>query len=179
VYRWAKACDTTLALREITMEIQSTDLKKAIIEATKINPSAATIPNKLSDVVVPVIDVSPAHNRVCEIVRAASAVNATSTTIYTTPTDKDFYLTAASISTIKDVTATSLASFIETNIGGAARQILYIIGLTLTVQSGQTSISFPVPIKIDRGVNIIIAHTTNVANVSSRGLIYGYTVDNF
>jgi hypothetical protein len=179
VYRWAKACDTTSTLREITMEIQSTDLKKAIIEATKINPSAATIPSKLSDVVVPVIDVSPAHNRIIDFVSTGAATNNTGATLFTTATDKDFYLTNVSISMIKDVTATSTGSYVSVIMGGSTKTIARIVGITLTVQQGNMVVNFPVPIKLDRGTLVTVNNTTNVANVSALATVYGYYVDNF
>ena len=112
---------------------------------------------------------------VCRISRSAVATNAANVTIYTTPTDKDFYLTAAQLSVIKDATATSAGSYIQATIDGVAQILIIITGLTLTAQSDAVSQSWPFALKIDRGTPIIVTGTTTTANVKSYGTIQGYT----
>lgn len=136
------------------------------------------VPAEIEDRVQLVIDVNPFRNESCDIVASNSAINSTSQTIYTTPTDKDFYICGAVISVIKDVTSTSIYSRIAGTIAGATVLLLSIPGLTLTIQQDSVSINFSFPIKIDAGTNILIENSTNVGNVSSRGIIYGFTSDN-
>lgn len=113
----------------------------------------------------------------CTIVRQQVATNATSAVIYTTPTDQDFYLTAATIAWVKDATATALYTRIGTTIGGGNVQLIPLTGLTLTATNGSSAVSFPVPIKIDRGVTINLEVSTNTANVTARASIVGYLSD--
>lgn len=134
--------------------------------------SSDTLPSTMN-ILTPVIPIT----RYCNIVRRQEAINVLTATIYTTPTDKDFYLTAATLSFIKDATSTSLSSTIRVVIEGITWQILSLAQLTLTAQSGNQSISFPFPIKIDRGTNITVQNNTNVANVATYGTIMGYTVE--
>lgn len=124
-----------------------------------------------------VSDVNPSHNRFCDVAVAATLTNGTSQTIYTTPTDKDFYLTSANCSVIKDVTSTSTDTTIVVTIGGSTTAVLRIAGITLTAQSGSMSQTFNTPIKIDRGTGISLQNTTNVANINAKGCITGFTVD--
>jgi len=123
-----------------------------------------------------IIPVYPILNN-CNIVKSTSAVNATSTTIYTTPADKDFYLCGAQISTTKDATSTSTLTAINVYVENVACQILRLQTLTLTAQHFGSSINFNVPIKLTRGTTITITNATNVANIASSGTIYGYTVE--
>lgn len=144
-----------------------------------IQVSKDRIPTELAEKVVPVLEVNPKLLRNCNIVKSTSAVNSTSGTLYTTPTNQDFYLCAAELSVIKDATATSTSSTITcTPKGGAASIILRIMGLTLTAQENSISISLRFPILLERGTTITVTNSTNVGNVSSSGTIFGYVVEN-
>lgn len=121
--------------------------------------------------IIPVIPVTPC----ARVVGNAAATNATSATILTTPTGRDFYLTGAALSMIKDVTSTSNSSTIRCVINGVTVIILDIAGITLTAQSATQTVVFNPPLKIDAGTNITVQNATNTANVRSDGCIYGYT----
>jgi hypothetical protein len=115
--------------------------------------------------------------RHANIVRQGVNTNFSSATVMTTASDKDTYLTGASLSFVKDITATTTAVSLRVYIEGVQRRIIELSTLTLTVERGQTSISFPIPIKIDRNTNITIDSLTNVANFSINAQIIGYTVE--
>lgn len=128
---------------------------------------------EVNPIIQPVIQIT----RTCNIVKSTQASNTLTATIYTTPSDKDFYLTSASISMIKDVTATATRSYITAIIEGSTVAFCDIASFTTTVHNEAMSMTFPVPIKIDKGTNIVITNDTNVANIRSRGTIIGYTVE--
>lgn len=123
-------------------------------------------------VITPVIPIVPRIN----IIKRASALNATSATVYTTPTDKDFYLTNACLSVIKDVTSTSTSSTITAVVDGTTVNILEIASITLTVQENTVSQKWD-GLKLDRGSNINVTNSTNVANIRASACIQGYTVE--
>ncbi len=125
------------------------------------------------DYIQPVINISPR----CNICKGASAINATSAGIYTTPSDKDFYLASALLSVIKDVTSTSTLTSILAFIDGVQQSILRIGGISLTPQSDVVALSFNIPIKIDRNTAITVSNSTNVANVTAQATIQGFTVE--
>lgn len=131
-----------------------------------------TLPSTLN-VLTPVIPIT----RYCDIVKSTAVTNATTGTVYTTPSDKDFYLTAIHLAIYKDATATSTDTSIRAFIQGLNTGILRVPGLTLTAQSEAMTLSFPTPIKIDRNTAITIDNTTNVANIKAFGSIIGYTVE--
>lgn len=113
--------------------------------------------------------------RYCNIVRSVLGSGSASTTIYTTPTGKDFYLVGFMHNWIKDVAATAANSYINVTIEGVTQKISYLAGITLTVQNIGTALTFPVPIKIDRGTTIVVVNSTNGAVISTAAIIYGYT----
>lgn len=158
--------------------IHNTDLSKELKEGAKLQQLRDRIPSELADKVVPVMEVNPKLLRRANIVRRSTASNATVATIYTTPSDKDFYLTGVAIAIIKDATSTSASSYISITIDGASQIFVHIPELTLTAQTGQMALSLPTPIKVDRGTAITINNSTNVANISATGTIVGYTVEN-
>lgn len=127
--------------------------------------------------VILVSDVNPAHNRFCEIVRRQSAINSTGGTIYTTPSDRDFYLNSCFLSYIKDATSTSTTSALSVVIGGATVNLIRFAQLTLTAATGSQGLSFPAPIKLDRNSAITISNSTSTANISCEGTISGFLAD--
>jgi hypothetical protein len=122
----------------------------------------------------PVVEMTPR----IDISRYQSAINATATTIFQTPSDKDFYLVAATLGVIKDATATSLTTRLIAQIDGVAQTLMVIPGITLTAQNQTITQRWPNGgILIDRGSNIQVTNSTNTANVSGHASIQGYTVE--
>ena len=154
--------------------IYNSQLTKELTQGAKIQVSRDSIPTQLADKVVPVMEVNPKLLRRSNIVKTGTANNATTTTVYTIPTTQDFYLTSATLSMIKDVTATSVESTLTATVEGVDTKLMSIVGITLTVQDDQMTLSFPIPIKIDRGTNIRVTNSTNVANCKAIACIHGY-----
>lgn len=130
-----------------------------------------TLSDQVEDKIRVVLPLTP----VCRVLAYGTCVNQTIQVLYTTPTDKDFYLTSAQLSMIKDATSTSTNSYIEVAVNGVATVLLTIAGFSLTAQNDSVAQSFPNPIKLDRGSQIRIANTTAVANSRAHGTIQGYT----
>jgi hypothetical protein len=114
--------------------------------------------------------------RQCNIIKHATG-SATTTSIYGTPVDKDFYITACVLSVCKDVTATSNSTWIQATLEGLPIKLALIAGIALTPQSEVISVSFPNPIKVDRNTGILLNNATNVANIRAEATIMGYTVE--
>jgi hypothetical protein len=131
---------------------------------------------KLSKTIVPVLETNSILSKPCNIVRHASQDNGTSSTIYTTPSDMDFYLVAASVSVAKDGTSPSTATKITIVTEGASRDLLVIRGLASTVEHESLSISFPNPIKIDRNTVINVTNGSGTATIRAEGSIMGFTL---
>jgi len=129
----------------------------------------------LSDEVMPniqpVIPISPVAN----ISRGSGMTNALTSALFTTPADKDFYLTSAVLSVSKDVTSTAVAIDFRVVIDGASQTPIRISGITLTPLQATVPLVFNPPIKIDRNTAISINANTAVANIRVDGSLTGYT----
>ena len=157
------------------VHIQNTDAHNAIRQGAKLSISEG-YPTELSLACVPVMDMTPDFHRRINVVRSASAINATSAALYTTSADRDFYLTGFILAVSKDVTATSLANAINFLIDTVASAII-ISTLTLTVEHSEIFLTFPQPIKIDRSCAMTVTNTTNTGNISTQATIFGYEVE--
>lgn len=154
--------------------IYNSDLFKELASAAKIQVSVDNIPNQLAEKVVPVMEVNPKLLRRTEIIRHNDATNATSATIYTTPTNQDFYLTHLTLSTMKDVNSAATFSAISCVIDGITRYAATLGFITLTASKDSLSLSFITPIKCDRNTTIGIVNSSAVANIITIGSIGGY-----
>lgn len=155
----------------MSQRVKNTRIKNYFIDILKLNPLQDVIPDYVRQDIQPVVEIDKPFTN---IVRYGSCVNAAAVSLYTTPTDKDFYLTAAQIAFIKDATATSVRSTIVATVDGVQQRILDIPQITLTAQTGGLTISFPYPIRIDRGTQILTSGSTTTGNITTDAVIYGY-----
>lgn len=160
----------------MNIQINNAELKKAFSDSTKTQllEQVQVVDNSK---VIPIVDVTPRKFKNTDIVRRNVCQNATSTTLYTTPSNADFYLTGVSLNVIKDATSQSVSSRVNIIINGATQTILSIEGLSLTAQIESNTISVIRPVKVDRGTNITLTNTNATANITAGATICGY-VDN-
>jgi len=137
----------------------------AIQTAAKLQQGSDSAPRILASQIIPTLEVNPRLVKNA-VMYHQTCTNATAATIYTTPDNQDVYLSAVTLSSISDVTATTTYAAIQFYVGGAQRRII-IPRISLTVQNQSMAVSFPNPIKVDRGTSITIIHSTNVANVTT------------
>jgi hypothetical protein len=154
--------------------IYNSELSKGMQKDAGIQISKDSMPTQLAEKVVPVMEVNPRLLRRCNIVRVNAATNSASATIYTTPTNQDFYLCGATLGVIKDVTSQSLSTRLNVTIDGVVQPIMHIPSISLTVQSEVMALSFPFPVKVDRGTNITVTNSNATANITASSSITGY-----
>lgn len=154
--------------------IQNARIKNYFIDILKLNPLQDVIPDYVKGDVQPVVEID---KPILNVSRSNSTAATTSATIYTTPTDRDFYLTNVSLSYIKNATCDlatgsyTLTCFID----GQNVQLIRIPILTLTLQEGTINIDFDKPMKIDRNTVIGLAGASFTAGAFVRaGAIQGY-----
>lgn len=161
-------------------KIYNSNLTKEIIDGAKLQVQDGNIPSEIGNTVVPVMEVNPKLMRRANVALSITATNATSSTIYNIPSDKEFYLTSVYLSLVKDVTATSTISTINGTLDGTTTGVALISlkTTTLTAESQNAGLTFTFPLKLKSGSAITVTNSTNVANVSANGIITGYLVDN-
>jgi len=161
-------------------KIHNTETIKEVIDGGKIQTSSDVVPTQLADKIVPVMEVNPKLLKTVNIVRYANATNpASATTIYTTPTNQDFYLTGATINSIKTATSdlsTGVFTSLQVVINGATQRLFSANGITLTAQEHNVNMVFSPPIKIDRNsvINMAAQSAPAAGTYSRTGAIYGF-----
>jgi len=158
------------------IKIQNADAIQAIRAGAKLSISEG-FPQELTGQALPVMDMTPNFHRFANIVRSVQATTSGTSTLYTTPTDKDFYLTAASLNYEKDVVNDSLLVYLSVVIDGATNNVLRIGKLGTTASKGESSIALSPPIKLDRGSQILIGGSFTAGALNKSGSIIGYTVE--
>lgn len=161
--------------------IHNSDLIKGISKNAALQLNIDNPPNKLADKVVPTMETNPECLRKVTRIFSATATNATGATILASSTSetREFFIVGAMLNLIKDATSTSTTSEIQVTLDEqtAAQPIIKIPTITLTAEVLSASITLPIPCKIKKGSVISIANSTNVANISATGIIYGYYVE--
>lgn len=155
----------------MVLEIQSKEVIDKISDELKVQP-ALEIPRQLAPNIQLTYGVNPL--RIVNIVKSLAAAG----TMYTTPLDRDFYLTFASASaTISS--ATSVTPGITIVLAGQA--LIKILGVNMAAPAGVTgmcqavSADFSTPILLEKGSTIVV--TTLGAADSGFFSIAGYTTD--
>lgn len=155
--------------------IQNARIKNYFIDILKLNPLQDVIPDYVKGDVQPVAEVDKPY---VTISRSSSTAATTSASIYTTPADKDFYLTNFSISIIKNATCDlATGSYLMTAIiDGQTIQLVRLPMLTLTAQEASISVDLDKPMKLDRNSIIGLSSASFTAGAFVRaGTIQGYT----
>ena len=158
------------------MEIQNSEIIRELQLQTR-QPTINGLPRTISNQIVPVIELNSKLIKRLNV-SGIGAINSTTATILAAQPDKDVYIVGASLSMIKDATSTSTSTTISfTDENGASRDLLRVLGLTLTAQTYNESIGLSHSIRIKRNTAININNGTNVANISSYGIVYYFTDD--
>jgi len=156
-------------------QIYNSEVLQEVIKRGKLL-SASGVPNQLNDKIQASMEINP------QIIKNADSsfadvTNSTSGNI-AIPTDRDVYIIGATLSVIKDVTATSTKSEITyKSENGQTKSILGISGITLTPQSNSISISLSHPIKIQFGTTPTIANSSATGNIKTCGSLFFFTDD--
>jgi hypothetical protein len=156
-------------------QIYNTELTKELIAGGGIQTSRDNVPNQLADKVVPVMEVNPRMLRTCNIVTSNITATTGNVTIFTAPTDRDSYINSAYLSMAKDVTCDGTSISLTAIIQGITVNLLSIRGITLTALNQTLSISYPAPIKIDKGSLVLMTFTFSVGVVVKGSGITGFS----
>jgi hypothetical protein len=129
---------------------RNSETAEEIRDVFKLQQGIDGIISNVGNQIIPVCDINPKHSRICNIVKHLNNTASGTSTVYTTPTDSDFYLTSAYFSFSKnalcDVSTGTLNMSVLMPDGSSASSLLSHAVITLTAQNGALSISFPTPI---------------------------------
>lgn len=128
-----------------------------------LNTKMDNLSNEVKDEIVATIPLTPVVNFAKSIGSAGNLMS--------TPTDKDTYLTYASMSATKTAADTGTNATLSVPVEGGSPPVLQICGITLTALQDSVAISFNPPIKLDRGANVVLGGSNFT---SLRGSVGGY-----
>lgn len=112
---------------------------------------------------------------VVRIVRNTSRTTTGNSTIYTTPADKDFYLTGLYLSACADATNDGVLYNIQVTIDGVSQRIASLVKQTTTAFAGNMPMQFVKPIKVDRNTAITVGQSFTAGTSTVAAAVYGYT----
>lgn len=147
----------------------NSQVTQEIINALKLDIMVEKLPTA-----IPVVEVGLKSVKPLESVYLVNT-NSTGATIITAPLDRDMYIVGASLSLIRDGTAT--ATFHElrySDYNGTLRRLLSLSALTLTANSKDQVIYLNHPIRIQRGSNITVNSSTATGNFVLNSIIFYY-----
>lgn len=129
--------------------------------------------SEIGDSVIPVVQIT----RIPSIFRNATPTTSGTATIFTTPPDKDFYLSYAMFQMMKNAAADNTNVSFNVVIDGAARTLIQFETLSLTAFTDSKAIVLNPPVLLDRNSGITMTGAFTVGAMSRSGVIAGYTVE--
>lgn len=151
------------------MQIQNPEVTRLARSVGGLTLSEGYPQNLMPDVRA-VIDLTPRTHRVTDILKAATGA----ATLYTTPMDRDFFMTVASMQGSKAATDSGTALTITATVNGVSVTILSSIFQTLHDDTFQDRGHFFYPIKVDRGTAVVFS--LGGTWTGARAQIQGYEV---
>ncbi len=143
-----------------------------LINETKqqLQTQGMDFPSELNDKVSVVYPLNMPTN----ILKYAERTSSGSVTMYTTPADKDFYMTYAMLNISKDVASDVAAALFTCYMEGAATRVFLLTTQPSTAESRHICVSFPIPIKIDRNTAIAVTATRTAGAHTVSGVVGGF-----
>ena len=133
------------------------------------------IGSQVGEIIVPTIEIKSTSSIVRNVTLNATGAG----TLYTTPTDRDFYIDAIQMSFAKDANCNQdTATYtLTTTIAGVSRVIFSLGTIAFTAHALASAVEFTRGIKVDRGVTIVYNGTYTAGNSIRTATIYGHTED--
>lgn len=155
---------------------RNSDTVREVRESLHIQTSTDNVP-----VPIPVVETNPKLLRKTNFLLRASRAASGDSTITTTDTKKETYITSIIFSVAKDATCDMAngSIYIAATIDGGTKTLVSVANLTLTAQNPFIVVQFKDPVLIDKGTNILFTGVTYAVGTMVRDcVLHGYTVEN-
>jgi len=155
--------------------INNSQAIQRILDDAGIQTAIDEVPKQLARSVVPVLISNPKPSTY-KVIKNAYNTTQSATVLYTTPSDKDFYLTGIWFSNNSDVACDNTSMIINVvPENGVSTSILQIYKPSVTVYVESFPYSFSKPIKLERGSTILFTNSftagSSVTSISLTGYI--------
>jgi hypothetical protein len=156
------------------MIIHRSSILRRVADIFGLQQAADKTPISSADVVQPVVEMG---NRTTELMKDASATSTGNTTIYTTPADKDFYLTFIFASYKKDIACDCTACYLRVTTGdGATRDIQFPV-VPLLASTDHLEVILTYPLRLARNSNIVMNSTFTAGTMTRSASAGGYILE--
>lgn len=162
-------------------QVYNSELLKGMQNDAKIQISRDRMPDQLAEKIVPTLEVNPELTRKLNLILRGTLNNTTSVTVYTVPSGKTLLIYGATLSFIKDATATTTGITLRITVEDAQnfnQDLLYFPSFTLTAHTGANNISLTHPLELKSGGTITLISVTGNANITANCTIAGILIDN-
>ena len=149
-------------------------LSEEVRDVFKLQQNVDGTISNIAGQIIPVVDVNPKHSRKITITKSVSSNATGSTTVYTTPTNQDFYLMGFSAGFIKDAACDNTSVILTSVVKGETVYLFRRDSITATADQAYNTVMFSYPMKIDRGTNIVLAGNKTAGVLAKDAIIWGY-----
>lgn len=155
-------------------KIERSEITQKAIKDLRLNPAFEKMPTEASDKIVLTY---PLNEKVVKIVRGSEKTTTGSSTVYTTPSNKDFYLTGCYLQNNSNATADNTDIRLTCVIDGGTQFLIQFKKITLTAFNNMLNREFSVPIKLDRNSTIVLSSAFTVGSSTTSAGITGFEVE--
>lgn len=156
-------------------KITKSSVLNKLSDLTGIQTAIDELPSQLNTTISPVININPSFTL---LVRSNASTTTAATTAYTTPSDKDFYLTYLYMSNVKDAACDNTAVYLNVDVpDGGTQRIASFENIPSVATSKEIAINFTYPIKLRRNSIMSLVGTFTAGTMTKRILIGGFLLD--
>lgn len=156
-------------------KINRGEIVSQVTDALKLDVANGIIPNDSSDKIVLTYDYS--NSKYCTVIKENSTTSTGAALIYTTPSDRDFYLSSIWMNYETSATCDAVGAFVSIVPYGSASSVgHWLRKLSLTAQCEHGQIVFNPPIRLARNTQINVSSTFTVGSMVKGATITGYEV---
>lgn len=157
------------------VDIQSKEVIDKMSQDLKVQPSMM-LPRELGKMIIPVYNVNPVAGLFT--IRSGTASDATTATIIATSSTKRTFLTSINLSVAKSVASPSIVSTVQAFVIGKGNQNIHQIRYEpLTAGQFTDSITYPIPIELEQGTNVLVTNSSATASIDTTATISFFEVD--
>jgi len=154
-------------------KVERREIVQRVIDGLRLDVGRELTPQEVEDKIRAVFVAN--EENIIDTIRSATRTTTGSTTIFTTPSDKDFFLTYATLSYHCNASADAIQYLVQIIIDGATQSILRLSKITLIALNDRLTINFNPAIQLDRNTAISLTQTFTVGLSSVSGAVGGYT----
>ena len=153
------------------MQLQNSNISLPF--SNEIRQQGTDVIKKIQDTIIPVY---PIHKKYADNSFGIFSTTTADATVFTTPVDRDFYISSAHLSIVKDVVCDNVTCYFYAKVNSKNLIMLSFLTPTTTITAEQSNASYPFPIKVDRGTAIVLSGAFTAGTMTKYAFITGFLI---